>query len=40
MPANSTSQKKARVITGPASGTGQRTIPELLAAGLAVGERC
>jgi hypothetical protein len=39
MPANSTSQKKARAITGPASGSGHRTALELLAAVPAVGER-
>ena len=38
MPANSTSQKRAWVITGPASGISYRTARELLAA-LAVGER-
>jgi NAD(P)-dependent dehydrogenase (short-subunit alcohol dehydrogenase family) len=39
MPANSTSQKKAWVITGPASGIGYRTALELLAAVPAVEER-
>lgn len=32
MPANSISQRKARVITGPASATGRRTALELPAA--------